>query len=122
MQQQSTLIPPQSSPSDSSQPQWEKLASKINGEKPPTSGYTKLLLSQDHLILLMDGDTFVYTFLLKDFYWTKHNINRQSNERMTSNSCIVRSGLIVDLNLDSNWTLELLAFDTGEGNYFCLIP
>jgi len=120
--QQSKLVPPQFSNlkgwNDPSQPQWSKLASEISGEKPPTNRYVKLLLSQDHLILLMHGGGVVYTFQLKDFSWTKHNVSRQSTRSMSSNSCIARPGLIVDLNLKSgSSTLELLTFDAEKGSF-----
>jgi len=96
--------------------EWEKLESKVKDERSPNTCYRKMFISNDHMIFLMTNEA--YTFHLKEFYWSKHSIEKQSDAgAMSSKSCLARPGLIVDL--DSALVLKLLTFDIEEGN-LCL--
>ncbi len=92
---------------------WKSLEIKANDERPPKTDCKKMLISNDHMIILMTDE--VYTFHLKELYWSRYPLEKQRDmEAMSSNSCLARPGLLVDL--DSKLVLKLLVFDTEEGN------
>jgi len=109
--------------SNNSSSQWKELKPKTNDQVPQGKGFIKGFISDNHLIALTNSkDRYdpqeVYTFHLKDHYWSCHKINGPPKTLMTSKSCIAQPGLIVDITEQSYaWTLRLLTFENDEGSF-----
>jgi len=91
--------------------EWKKLPCKSDSNKASFFGVIKGFISGDHLIIL--SDSFVYTFHLKELSWLSFLIKKSARKAsMTSCSCLVKPGLI--LELISSYTLQLLSYETDE--------
>ena len=69
-------------------------------------------------MILVDRDH-VYTLHLKEFYWSKLEIQKLGKESNLSwDAYFVRPGLVVDIKKGSRWTdLKTLTWEISEGGH-----
>jgi len=92
---------------------WKRLKGEPDNFKLPEN-WIKGFISLNHLIIVSSSQ--IYTFHLKDLYWSQLSARGESLSSLSSRSCLVRPGLIADLRTKSNKTtsLECLTFKTKD--------